>query len=332
MNLAYWMCQILGWGSYTAIGVTIALREGGPLASVLIGFAAFFCYSIGLTHLLRREIRRRQWLSLPFRQSIPRLIGASIATGLAISALVVIINIAIERNLDWGRQAAFAVASSVTTFTIGWTILYVAITSTRNLLRGQLALRQAELRALENQVNPHFLFNCLNTLRGMIAENPDQARDMVTRLANILRYNLRQDRTPTIPLSEELEVVSDYLALESIRFEDRLRVHFEIDPGAARVPVPSMLLQTLVENALKHGLARLPEGGDLRIHASADSNTLSLRVENTGSLATPDSGSTGVGLKNARDRLRLLYGDRATLTLENGANRVIAAVRIPRTT
>ena len=132
-----------------------------------------------------------------------------------------------------------------------------------------LALREAELRALEAQVNPHFLFNCLNTIRGMIVENPAHAQEMITRLANILRYNLRPDRLPTAPLAREVEVVSDYLALESARFEDRLNVKFAVDPEAAQILVPTMLVQTLVENALKHGIAHLPGGGDVLIRGTA---------------------------------------------------------------
>ncbi|HEY6394607.1 MAG TPA: hypothetical protein VIX12_04255, partial [Candidatus Binataceae bacterium] len=152
MNLAYWMCQILGWGSYTAIGIVFAMRDAGSRPSIVIGFAAFFFYSIGLTHVLRREIRRRDWLALPFRQSIPRLMGASVATGAIICALVVVINIAIERRLNWNAQGILSFATSVISITIGWTVLYTAITSTRKAMRGQLVLRQAELTALENQV------------------------------------------------------------------------------------------------------------------------------------------------------------------------------------
>lgn len=153
---------------------------------------------------------------------------------------------------------------------------------------------------------------------------------MVTRLSNILRYNLQHDRTHTVPLDREMEVVIDYLAIEAIRFEDRLRVKFAIDPAAARASVPSMLLQTLVENALKHGLSNLPEGGELLIRAGMKQGTLVLEVENTGHLTEPRPGATQVGLKNARERLRLLYGDRASLTLSNrdGA-RVAATVLIP---
>jgi LytS/YehU family sensor histidine kinase len=338
-NTAYWACQILGWGSYTAIGVAFATHEVGPTFSVLVGFALFYAYSIGLTHLLRREIKRRGWLAMPFRKSIPRLFGASILTGLIMAALVVAINTALDRRLSWDVQGTIALTSSVTTFTVGWTVLYVAITSTRTArdrhtaaaFQLRIALREAELRALEGQVNPHFLFNCLNTIRGMISENPAQAQDMVTRLANIFRYNLQQHNAHTAPLAQEIEVVSDYLALEAVRFEDRLRVSISIDPGASNAQVPAMLLQTLVENALKHGLSNLPDGGELWIRASVRNDELTLRVENTGVLAEVTQKTTRVGLKNARERLRLLYGDRASLSLTNGDGRVAATVLIPRT-
>ena len=330
-NIAYWACQVLGWGSYTVIGMYGTVAVVGPQASIFIGYAAFLVYSIGLTHLLRREIKRRRWLAMPFRQSIPRLLGASVLTGVVMCALVIGISMIAERRFNWEIRGATGLLVSIVMFTIGWTILYVAITSTRSALQGRLALREAELRALEGQVNPHFLFNCLNTIRGMISENPAQAQDMVTRLANIFRYNLQQHREHTVPLSQEIEIVKDYLALEAIRFEDRLRVSFSIDPAAEHMQVPGMLLQTLVENALKHGLSKLPEGGELLIQASVAGGELVLKVENSGSIVPEETNTTKVGLKNARERLRLLYGDRASLSLTNGGGRVMAAVLIPKT-
>jgi LytS/YehU family sensor histidine kinase len=219
-----------------------------------------------------------------------------------------------------------------------WVILYFSITSLRhtrearrNETQMKLALSEAELRALESQLNPHFLFNCLNSIRGMVSEDPPQAQDMITRLANILRYNLQRDRRHTVPLASEVEIVSDYLALESVRFESRLRVRIDIDDAAREVPVPPMLLQTLVENAIKHGVEDLPAGSEVSIRTFLDNNTLRIAVENAGSLAEPQPGSTQIGLKNARERLRILYGERAALQLscfENG--RVAATVLIPR--
>jgi LytS/YehU family sensor histidine kinase len=136
--------------------------------------------------------------------------------------------------------------------------------SKQKQVRLELALREAELRALEAQINPHFLFNCLNSIRALVIEDPPKAQDMITRFATLLRYNLNHESRHTVPLSAEAEVVADYLALEKVRFEDRLRLQIAIDPAVASLPVPPMILQTLVENALKHGIARLPQGANFR--------------------------------------------------------------------
>ncbi len=222
-----------------------------------------------------------------------------------------------------------------------WTMLYVRFTEVRRQhereINLRLAVREAELRALEAQINPHFLFNCLNSIRALVAENPARAQDMITRLANIFRYNLRRDHAHTVPLASEVEVVGDYLALESVRFEDRLRVRFAIAPGTEKTAVPSMLLQSLVENALKHGIAPRPAGGDLIIRAEPvirvdrESNATRIEVENTGELTqAAASEPAGVGLNNTRERLRLLYDGRASLELRNREDgHVVATVLIP---
>jgi LytS/YehU family sensor histidine kinase len=179
---------------------------------------------------------------------------------------------------------------------------------------------------------PHFLFNCLNTLRGMILEDPRKAQDMVTRLAGLLRYNLKQDSQTAVPLETEVEIASDYLALELIRFEERLRVSFSIDPAAAQTRVPALLLQTLVENAVKHGISHLPQGGEVAVRATRQDGALELVVENTGSLRSADASGTQKGLALARERLRLMYGERARLDLtEPVPGRVAAVVTLPAT-
>jgi len=216
-----------------------------------------------------------------------------------------------------------------------WLLFYVALTAPRRYrereVRLQLALREAELRALEAQINPHFLFNCLNSIRALVAENPAVAQDMLTRFANILRYNLNRDLNHTVPLSSEMEIVSDYLALEAVRLEDRLRVQVEIAPDAGRARVPPMLLQMLVENALKHGIAPSPSGGELVIRAVVEKESLAIEVVNSGQLAESKEASTQVGLKNTRERLRILYGSGASLELQNRNGGVTATVLIPRT-
>ncbi|MBV8896808.1 MAG: histidine kinase [Acidobacteriaceae bacterium] len=341
-NAQYWTCQIVGWGAYSfGAGLSTGVIANGWRRSVVIGYLLFFLYSIGLTHLLRSQIHRRKWTSLSLPKALLRLVPANMLIAAVQSALVVSVYTGIEGHLgEWSQ------ASSIAYMFIGlsvvdtiWTILYLAITTFRHSrevqrreMQMKLALSNAELRALEAQVNPHFLFNCLNSIRGMISEDSAQAQDMITRLANILRYNLQKDRHHTVPLASELEAVSDYLALESIRFEDRLRVHVEVDHAVGQSAVPPMLLQTLVENAIKHGVEELPSGGDLFIRASLEGDALRMEVENPGNLRDPRPGSTQIGLTNARERLRVLYGDRASLQLRSPrVGRVTATILMPTT-
>ena len=334
-RIAYWACQTAGWGGYVAMGMSVAVRQAGWHAGIVVGYVLFFFYSIALTDLLRREIRRRGWPNVPY--GFLRVLGSAVALATVQTFLVFAVSLAFQGRasgfLHWQYVAATWV--SVSGADCIWGLFYVGLTSKRRFqekeIHLQLSLREAELRALEAQLNPHFLFNALNSVRALVIENPPQAQDMITRLANLLRYNLHHDMNHRVPLAVELEMVSDYLALESVRFEDRLRVQSAVEPAAAQVLVPPMLLQTLVENALKHGIARLPAGGDLAIRARIEEERLVIEVENTGQLTDLGTEATQVGLRNARDRLRILFGDRASLVLKNGEDRVTATVTIPRT-
>lgn len=337
-NRAYWTCQVLGWGAYSLVGVWSAAQRMGWRPALIANYVLYFLYSIALTDQLRREARRRHWLTGPAGRQWGRLLLAAVGIGAIQAFLIIAVDLALE-----GRNSAFTQVSPVlftglgtTAVTVIWVVYYIQATAKRRQREKEaellLALREAELRALEAQINPHFLFNCLNSIRALVVENPPRAQDMITRLANILRHNLRDDVRHTVPLSAEVDAVSDYLALESARFEDRLRVRCSVSPGAGLIPVPAMLLQTLVENAVKHGIAPRPAGGDLAIRATLDPRWLTVEVENTGRLADATVDETQVGLSNTRGRLRILYGDRATLDLANrDDDRVVATVRIPLT-
>lgn len=333
-NVEYWACQIVGWGAYTAFFLAIAVLNLGWRPVMVIGKVLFFFYSIGLTHLLRREIRRRGWTNLPLLKALARLAAASLAVAALQSGIYIAIDAALEGSRGMVSEPAgivymflgFAVIASV------WSVLYLAVTwlrHSRDARRKEalmkLALSEAELRALEGQLDPHFLFNCLNSIRGMINEDPARSQDMITRLANILRYNLQRDRNHTVPLSSEVEAVSDYLALESIRFENRLRVRLSVDDSVHQFPIPPMLLQNLVENAIKHGVEDLPSGAEVCVRAFRDGEALRVVVENTGALSEGRAASTQVGLANARQRLRILYGDRASLDLAASEEGRVAA-------
>jgi hypothetical protein len=326
---AYWLCQVLGWGSYSLIGALGIASRVSP-AEAILGYGSYFLYSIALTHWLRGFVRRRGWLEADHPRYVPSF-AAAWAIGLLQAGLVVAIDslIRLSRSTLLDPSAIAGAVFGISMVPLGWMTLYIAITSARRAKEKQLALRDAELRALELQINPHFFFNSLNSIRGLVLENPPLAQDLITRLANILRYNLHRDAGHTVPLESELEAAADYLALESARYEDRLRVDLSIAPETRAVPVPPMLLQTLVENAIKHGIATLQEGGVLRISSAMEDGALVLRVENTGKLVPPAPGPARLGLTNLRDRLRILYGAAASLKLSAADGRVTATVRLP---
>jgi LytS/YehU family sensor histidine kinase len=188
----------------------------------------------------------------------------------------------------------------------------------------------ARLKALKLQLNPHFFFNSLNSVRALIAKNPDRAQRMVTRLARLLRTTLQVDDVKTVPLAEELSTVRTYLELEKVRFEERLQYEIDATDAARDRPVPFLLVQTLVENAIKHGIAERQGGGTVGIRAKEEDGTLCLRVTNPGVL---EDESGGTGLSNARERLALLFGDEAALEVQNsGPDTVAATARLPART
>ena len=271
----YWLSQALAWGGYSTISIIFAAEYTGWRPVLVIGYLLYTLYSIAFTDLFRRLIHRRGWLDLPGLARFARIAPGIIMIGTTQAFLVVSVDTLLEGGLkdSWPLSSILWLWLGTTMATWTWTGVYVQLTLSRRRrerqVQLQLALREAELRALEAQINPHFLFNCLNSIRALVVEDPRKAQDMITRFATLLRYNLNHDARHTVPLAAEAEVVADYLALEKVRFEDRLRLQVAIDPAAATLLVPPMILQTLVENAMKHGIARLPQGGDLQIRAAA---------------------------------------------------------------
>ena len=331
----YWLLQVAGWCLYSVIGISFSISYTGFSLALLAGYILFSLYSIGLTDLLRREIRRKRWLDPPVPWFWLRLLTGVLLIAAIQTTLVVSVDAVLSPGNDhWPLVSIGWLAYGTFMATGTWTGLYVRLTANRRRaerdLQSQLTLREAELRALEYQINPHFLFNCLNSIRALVIENPPRAQDMLTRLSNVLRHSLRHDNQHTVPLQSEIAAVADYLAIEAVRFEERLQVEFAIDPSVEQFPVPPMLLQTLVENAIKHGIARQPQGGRIVIRAARQSDGIALKVENTGSLSPAKPNGNSLGLANARERLRLLYGENASVALQNEDGRVVATLLVPK--
>jgi LytS/YehU family sensor histidine kinase len=326
-----------------------------PLGRSLLELAVFAALGVALTHMLRGLLRRRAWARLPLRALAPRILGMALLLSLPIAAIMDYMSIAalwaperldiqnlhIPPGMIHQARGLILVLNVTTLFTV-WAVLYLTITARRDqrsaaLRQSELtrALQLAELRLLKSQLNPHFLFNSLNSVRALIADDPARAQKAVTQLSRTLRYTLTAGREELVTLARELDIVEDYLALESLRFGERLRIERDLASDAMGVRVPVMLLQTLVENAIKHGIAELPAGGALRIVAALRGGTLHIEVENTRPERTESavlSEGEGVGLDNAAERLRLLFGSRATLELDLSRVEVaVARIRIPET-
>lgn len=179
---------------------------------------------------------------------------------------------------------------------------------------------RSQLEALQLQLNPHFLFNALNSIRALIPATASEAREGVTRLAGVLRSTLAGKLGKTVPLAKELEVVRDYLAIEKLRFGEHLRVVETLDLELGQVSIPPLMLLTLVENAIKHGVQHHEEPAMVRIRGGLEDEgkTVVLSVESPASDAARDADSSlGIGLRNVRERLQLIYGDKATAVLES---------------
>ncbi|CAH0336942.1 hypothetical protein FVB9288_02673 [Flavobacterium sp. CECT 9288] len=197
-----------------------------------------------------------------------------------------------------------------------------------NRLELESTLKESQINALKGQINPHFMFNSLNNIRGLILENPMKSREMITRLSEMLRYSLTKSEINTIALEEEIEMVENFIAISKIQLEDRLQFISEIEEETLKLPIPPMIIQMLIENAIKHGISQLKNGGILLLKIKKENTNLHIQVKNTGNLSQ-QTGTTQLGLKNIQRRLQLIYGENATFSLNEIENEVVAKITLP---
>jgi two-component sensor histidine kinase len=183
-----------------------------------------------------------------------------------------------------------------------------------NRLSLEKTVKELELKTIKSHINPHFIFNSLNSIRALVDENPKRARTAITELSNILRSSLHVEKMETVPLEKELDIVKDYLGLEQMRFEERLKVEWDIDEETLGQPIPPMMLQTLVENAIKHGISKRINGGIIKIISRFTDKNFELIVQNTGSLEVKTN--EGFGFTSTRDRLKFLCNGNAYFKVE----------------
>ena len=207
--------------------------------------------------------------------------------------------------------------------------LHYAILAVEASREAALQTRDAELRALKSQINPHFLFNCLNSISALTSTDPGRARDMCVLLSDFLRKTLGLGERESITWREELELARTYLDVEQVRFGARLQIEMHVDEACADCQVPPLVLQPLIENAIKHGIATMVEGGIVRLESHVENGKLAVRVENSFDPEAPSPRRHGLGLRNVRSLLQTRFGDAARLDLAAEANRFRAEMVFP---
>ena len=335
----YWICQAGGWFLMLLMMVSMWRPGSSSGDGASVRYLLICCWGMGSGLLLsdawHRVLTRRTGAGA--RLSWPLLTCAVLVLGVLNTAVQLVGYLVIRpfgdvHGVGWLPNALL----SWWAMHFGWNVCYVAVVALRRAnrleaqaLRLEIGAKDAELRALQTQVNPHFFFNSMNSVRALIYESPEAAARMVDALTSVMRYALQAGQFDTVPLADEIEIVRAYLAIEQIRFEARMRVHIDIGAGLEGARVPPMALQTLVENAVKYGVETNAGGSDIRIVAHrATDGAVNVEIANAGAIQAFAS-STRLGLANTRKRLALALGANASLALTEQGGWVRATLRLP---
>jgi hypothetical protein len=343
----FWLLQIGGWAAYgVLIYITLVptLHPGQTAGYLLYVKTVRTLMGFGLSLGMWRVYRR-----LRARSAGPRtLAGAAVlcsvlfgcAWGVLYRVFGALNNPESTGLVDWSSFPREVLDYAYVL--LAWSASYFGIKAWQDAqeqreraLEATALAREAQLEMLRYQLNPHFLFNALNSIRASIDEDRARARRMVTELSEFLRYSLLDAEASEVPLREEIEAVRSYLAIERIRFEDKLDVIFDVDPDAESFPLPSFLIHPLVENAVKHGMRSGPMPLEIRLAARVEGDTLRIEVANTGRLPRPGAASAdttagaGIGLSNIRRRLEQGFEGRGRFDLfeQDGWIRAVIEIR-----
>ena len=337
-NSRYWLFQFCGWGIVGGVMLFFAHAYDVPISTkvLLYRIAIVIIAGILITHILRLYIKWRGWLLQPVEKIIPRLMIAMVIMSMLYSLLVLgaidffNLSVAGSKKLSfWKKFVGSTVDNGL--FILPWTLIYYFYHFIEKSRRQQMdtlqlesLIKELELKTIKAHINPHFIFNSLNSIRALVDENPERARKAITELSNILRSSMQADKSETVTLEDELYIVKDYLALENMRFEDRLKIEYDVDEDTLDQPVPPMMLQTLVENAIKHGISKQINGGVVRVSSGFKDHYHELSVQNTGFLNGAGNGE-GFGLSSTTDRLTLLYGNKAKFEIKQATPSMVEA-------
>lgn len=343
-NKRYWLFQLCGWGLFALINIFFAysfdkMGSTEEQRKFYFRLIIFIVNGFLFSHLMRYIIIGFNLLQrrLEFQLTLFTLITLVFAFGAAILESLLLVQFGLESKNERAFKDNFFLLVIYEAFSMFilyfiWNLIYFMyhfITKSQkqqlDTLKLEGLVKELELKTIKAHINPHFIFNSLNGIRALIDEDPNRARNAITELSNILRSSMQTDKLESVSLEKELNIVKDYLALENMRFEDRLRVEYEIDEDTLDQPVPPMMLQTLVENAIKHGISKQIMGGKIKIVSDFKDHYHELAVQNTGKLVNGTAKGDGFGLPSTLNRLSLLYGEKARFSIKQLTSEIVEA-------
>ena len=334
LHLTWWAIDLL----YSTTPTSHKLPEGG-LVSITIYCVIIFCSNVGLSYLYRLiyvkinpiEKNKLYLVIFPF-------IGVIILGGVfflitahgffyyykALKGVTISLEMRILYLVDciWDTMPWF----------MGYHLFRFARVSTEREVQLQKSLQDSELDRLRKQLNPHFLFNALNGIKALVLTEPKQSREAIGQLSDLLRLSLKTNLNENIFLGEEVEILENYLSIEKIRFDDRMKIEIDIPTSLRHYKVLPFCLQILAENAVKHGIGKLKKGGIIKILADKVGDNLNLKVINTGNLkydSDYSSENASIGLENLKRRLKINFGEKAGFDIAGQDGFVIATILLP---
>lgn len=334
----YWTLQIGGWLLYAVVQIVFSLvasASSSPQRIYFLLYESLLCLLV--THFFRLLLKPSRWLNFSMTKLFPYVLLTVFGLGLVVYFLRLPVSImlglfdssiAFDPARIWGLSSVYAVIFFL------WCVLYFTFhyfDQYNKSLKYEASIVQIELNNLKSQLNPHFIFNALNSIRALVDENPGKSKQAINQLSNILRSSLASDKKGLTKFDEELKIVKDYLGLESIRFEERLRTEFDIHPDSHDFFVPPLMMQTIVENGIKHGISKLTAGGVIQVKTDVRDDKLRILIRNTGHLNGATTKHEGLGIKNTMQRLKLIYGDNSSFRIVNEKdNFVLTEIIIPQ--
>jgi sensor histidine kinase YesM len=342
----YWKIQLIGWITTSLYWGISAFFNGNFIWE--IGIADLILdVSIGitLTHFYRNFSLRNGWNKLSLRMLVPRIILSVLVLSLLYMFLIVgklyLVRLFILKSapisfLEFFKSTQLQIFITGTRLMSIWVLAYhlyhysrLELETVKENARLSIIIKEAQLNNLSAQLNPHFFFNSLNSIKFLVLENPHSARRAIDLLSELLRNSLNSNIGRLVSINDEINLVKDYLELEKIRFEERLQIKIETSVDLSKYLILPLSIQSLVENAIKHGIEKRKSGGFINVKVEMENNVIKISVQNSGKLSK-DIKDSGIGLNNLRERLLLQYNGNASFEItEMKDETVLTTILIP---